>query len=67
MRGFYMGTDRTTLSYNIPGGDDMKKRKNCLIEYIAVLVIGILTALLLPVWLCFSVIVGLLVLVCLLL
>ncbi|MBQ7086721.1 MAG: hypothetical protein IJM96_04515 [Clostridia bacterium] len=45
----------------------MKKRKNCLIEYIAVLVIGIMTALLLPVWLCFSVIVGLLVLVCLLL
>ena len=45
----------------------MKKRRNCLIEYIAVLVIGILTALLLPVWLCVSVIVGLLALVCLLL
>ena len=45
----------------------MKKRKPCLIEYITVMIIGIMTALLLPVWLCFSVIVGLLVLVCFLL
>lgn len=45
----------------------MRRRRCNFIEYIAVLVVGILVALLLPVWLCFSVIVGLLVLICFLL